>query len=61
MRDWAVQKKGSIIKAGLNKACSKIQPYYLSELRNYTDAVKQSHQKSNATRKYLTLVEAITK
>ncbi|EAA67000.1 hypothetical protein AN8575.2 [Aspergillus nidulans FGSC A4] len=60
VRDWAVQKKSSIIKAGLNKACSKIQPYHFSELRNYTNAVKQAQQKSNATCKYLTLVEAIT-
>jgi hypothetical protein len=61
VQDWAVQKKSSIIKAGLNKACSKIQPFYFSKLRNHTNAVEQSHQKSNATSKYLTLVEAIRK
>ena len=59
VQNWAIQKKGSIIKAGLNHACSKIQPYYFNLLRNHTNAVEQSHQKSYASGKYLTLVEAV--
>jgi hypothetical protein len=50
-----------VIKAGLNKACSKIQPYYFDLLRNHTNAVEQSHQKSYASGKYLTLLEAVKK
>lgn len=56
-----MQKKSPIIKAGLNHACSKIQPHYFQTLRNHTNAVEQSHQKSNASGKYLTLTEAVKK
>ncbi|BCR90626.1 uncharacterized protein ACHE_60512A [Aspergillus chevalieri] len=59
VQNWAVQKKGKVIKAGLNKACSKIQPHYFDVLRNHTNAVEQSHQKSYASGKYLTLVQAV--
>jgi hypothetical protein len=59
VRNWAQQKKSPVIKAGLNKACSKIQPYYFDLLRNHTNAVEQSHQKSYASGKYLTLLEAV--
>ncbi|EAW24036.1 uncharacterized protein NFIA_036080 [Aspergillus fischeri NRRL 181] len=61
VQNWAKQKKSTIIKAGLNKACSKIQPYYFDILRNHTNAVEQSHQESYASGKYLTLVEAVKK
>ncbi|KAG2000741.1 hypothetical protein GB937_010883, partial [Aspergillus fischeri] len=56
---WAVHKKSAVIKAGLNQSCSKIQSYYFQLLRNHTNAVEQSHQKSYASGKYLTLVEAV--
>lgn len=59
VQNWAIQKKSAVIKAGLNKACSKIRPFYFDKLRNHTNAVEQSHQKSYATGKYLTLVEAV--
>lgn len=61
VQNWATHKKSAVIKAGLNKACSKIQPYYFDLLRNHTNAVEQSHQKSYASGKYLTLVEAVKK
>lgn len=61
VQNWAIQKKSSVIKAGLNQACSKIQPYCFNLLRNHTNAVEQSHQKSYASGKYLTLVEAVKK
>jgi hypothetical protein len=61
VQNWAIQKKSAVIKAGLNKACSKIRPFYFDKLRNHTNAVEQSHQKSYATGKYLTLVEAVKK
>ncbi|CBF82218.1 predicted protein [Aspergillus nidulans FGSC A4] len=59
VQNWASQKKGAVIKAGLNKACSKIQPYYFDLLQNYTNAVEQSHQKSYISGKYLSLVQAV--
>lgn len=61
VQNWAVQKKNPVIKAGLNKACSKIRPVYFDTLRNHTNAVEQSHQKSYALGKYLTLVQAVKK
>jgi hypothetical protein len=61
VQNWAVQKKSAIIKAGLNKACSKIRPIYFDTLRNHTNAVEQSHQKSYASGKYLTLTQAVKK
>jgi hypothetical protein len=61
VQNWAIQKKSAIIKAGLNKACSKIQPHYFDNLQNHTNAVEQSHQKSYASGKYLSLVEALKK
>lgn len=61
VRSWAIHKKGAVIKAGLNKACSHIQSHFFDELRNHTNAVEQSHQKSYASGKYLTLVEAVKK
>ena len=61
VQTWAIQKKSPVIKAGLNKACSKIQSHYFAVLRNYTNAVEQSHQKSYASGKYLTLTEAVKK
>lgn len=59
VRSWAIHKKGAVIKAGLNKACSHIQSHFFDELRNHTNAVERSHQKSYASGKYLTLVEAV--
>ncbi|ODM21423.1 hypothetical protein SI65_02267 [Aspergillus cristatus] len=59
VQTWAIQKKSPVIKAGLNKACSKIQSHYFAALRNHTNAVEQSHQKSYASGKYLTLTEAV--
>ena len=61
MQNWAVQKKSAVIKAGLNQSCSKIQPHYFNLLQNHTNAVEQSHQKSYASGKFLTLVEAARK
>ena len=61
VQNWAIQKKSAVIRAGLNKSCSKIQPYYFDILRNHINAVEQSHQKSYASGKYLTLVEAVKK
>lgn len=58
---WAMQKKSAVIKAGLNQACSKIDSFYFNKLRNHTNAVEQSHQKSYASGKYLTLVQAVKK
>lgn len=58
---WATQKKSAVIKAGLNPSCSKIQPHYFNLLRNHTNSVEQSHQKSYASGKFLTLVEAVQK
>ena len=54
-------KKNPVIKAGLCKGCSKIDPIFFDRLRNHTNAVEQSHQKSYASGKYLTLVEAVRK
>jgi hypothetical protein len=59
VQNWAIQKKAAVIKAGLNKACSKIKPTYFDQLRNRTNAVEQSHHKANALGRYLTLVEAV--
>jgi hypothetical protein len=61
VRDWAIQKKSAIIKAGLNKACSKIKPIFFDILQKYTDAVKQSQLKPCASGKYPTLVQAVKK
>lgn len=61
VQNWAIQKRSAVIKAGLNKACSRIQPHYFDILRNHTNAVEQSHQKSYASGKYLSLVEAVKK
>jgi hypothetical protein len=61
VQDWAEQKKPPVIKAGLNQECSKIQPHYFQILRNHTAAVEQSHQRSDASDKALTLVEAVKK
>lgn len=61
MQAWATQKKSAVIKAGLNPSCSKIQPHYFNLLRNHTNSVEQSHQKSYASGKFLTLVEAVRK
>jgi hypothetical protein len=56
-----MQMKSAVIKAGLNKACSKIQPLYFDILRNHTNAAEQSHQKSYTSGSYLTLAEAVKK
>lgn len=61
VQNWAIHKKSPIIKAGLVKACSGIQPYYFDQLRHHTNAVEQSHQKSYASGKYLSLVDAVKK
>ncbi|OJJ94572.1 hypothetical protein ASPACDRAFT_37780, partial [Aspergillus aculeatus ATCC 16872] len=57
--NWANQKKSAVIKAGLIKACSGIPSVFYDQLRHHTNAVEQSHQKSYASGKYLTLVEAV--
>ncbi|KAL2822919.1 hypothetical protein BJX63DRAFT_1510 [Aspergillus granulosus] len=53
------KKKSAIVKAGLNKACTRIHPIYFDQLRNHTNAVEQSHQKSYTLGMYLTLVQAV--
>lgn len=45
----------------MTKACSKIHPQYFDYLRNHTNAVEQSHQKSYTSGTDLTLVEAVKK
>lgn len=59
--NWARAKKDPVIKAGLNRACSKIRPCFLDELYTHTNAVEQSHNKSYASGKDLTLTEAVKK
>jgi hypothetical protein len=61
VQDWAYHKKEKIIKAGLNKACSKIPEAFFDILRDHTNSVEQSHQKSYAGGIYLTLTEAVKK
>ena len=61
VQNWAIQKKSPVIKAGLVKACSKIRPHYFDCLRNHTNAVEQSHQKSYASGTDLSLTEAVKK
>ena len=61
IQDWAHHKKETIIKAGLNKACSKIQSTFFNALREHTNSVEQSHEKSYAGGTQLTLTEAVKK
>ena len=43
---WAEHKKHPAIAAGLNKACSLMNPTFFESTRNITNAVEQSHYKS---------------
>jgi hypothetical protein len=44
--DWATHKQHKVIMAGLNKACSLIPAAFYDNVRNFTNAVEQSHYKS---------------
>ncbi|KAJ5111672.1 hypothetical protein NUU61_001571 [Penicillium alfredii] len=58
-KDWATHKAHPVIAAGLNKACSLIDPEFYDTFRNSTNAVEQTHWKSYFTGIYTSLLGAI--
>jgi len=51
--------KSAVIAAGLNKYCSLIPHHIFDMVRKSTNAVEQTHNKSNRCGKQLTLLQAI--
>ncbi|KAL2047962.1 hypothetical protein ABVK25_011191 [Lepraria finkii] len=59
VKKWARQKKLDSICSGINVHCSKIPPDIFLNARNHTNAVEQTHHKSNASGKRLSLLQAV--
>ena len=61
IRNWAHHKNHPIIRAGLNRFCSLMDPDIYASIRNFTNAVEQAHYRSYITGIYTTLLDAIIK
>lgn len=59
IQGWAHHKKHRLIRAGLNQACSSIVPAIFHTLRKHTNAVEQTHYKSNSRGRQLPLLQAV--
>ncbi|EAA66773.1 hypothetical protein AN9487.2 [Aspergillus nidulans FGSC A4] len=59
IQNWALHKKNAVIKAGLNKNCSRIPSSLYDSIWNHTNSAEQSHHKANAGGKQLSLIEAV--
>jgi hypothetical protein len=59
VRNWALHKKHPVIRAGLNKNCSLINPQFYDSVRNITNAVEQTHYKSYSMGRYMTLLGTV--
>jgi hypothetical protein len=59
VRKWAQHKKRAVIASGINKACSLIASDLWDQTTCHTNAVEQTHFKSNSLGRRLTLLKAI--
>ncbi len=56
---WAIHKEHPSIASGINQFCSEMDPTLFKKVRNHTNAVEQTHYKSNALGRRLPLLRAI--
>ena len=57
--EWAHHKEQRSIVLGINPFCSKMDSALFNEIRKNTNAVEQTHYKSNALGRRLLLLQAI--
>jgi hypothetical protein len=59
IQHWATHKKSAIFRSGLNQASSGIPRVIWESITEHTNAVEQTHYKSNAWGRYLSLLQTI--
>ena len=57
--DWAHHKEQRSIASGINPFCSEMDSGLFNEIRKNTNAVEQTHYKSNSLGRRLPLLRAI--